>query len=110
MKELYLLLDEKHRKFIELLCANSIHREKQISECMKKAEMPKLLHFTRVVRELDISHVTTRKLVRKFEQLGLIVTTEIGRSKIILPTTKLWKIWEEVKEVKEEEVVEGEVE
>jgi len=109
VKELYLLLDEKHRKFIELLCSNS-DKEKRVDKCLKHSEMPNLLHLHRVSKELDISPVTTRKLVRRFERLGLIVTTEIGRSKIILPTTKLWKIWEEVKEVREAEVMESEVE
>ena len=109
MKELYLLLDEKHRKFIELLCSNS-GKEKRVDKCLKHSEMPNLLHLHKVSKELGISLVTVRKIVQKFERLGLVVTTEIGRSKVILPTTKLWKVWEEVKEVKEEEVIESEVE
>ena len=110
MRELFLLLDEKHRKFIELLCgANGIHGEKQISECLKQSEMPKLIHLTRVVRELDISHVTASNLVRKFERVGLVTTKGIGRVKLIFPTPRMMEIWEVVRD-ESEEAMKSEVE
>jgi len=77
MKELLALLPETKRKLLLFLCE---HRNED--------KLRTLLHIS---QEARIAYVTTKKVLREFESLGLVKIYVVGRgrARVVVPTEKL---------------------
>jgi len=77
MKELLALLPETRRKLLLFLCE---HRNED--------KLRTLLHIS---QEAQLAYVTTKKVLREFESLGLVKIYVVGRgrARVVVPTEKL---------------------
>ncbi|RLF09258.1 MAG: hypothetical protein DRJ98_08400 [Thermoprotei archaeon] len=80
MKELATLLPESKRKLLLYLCEH-------------KDEF-RLRTIRRISQEAHLAYITTKKVLREFEALGLVRVYVVGRAKVIVPTEKLKKMCE----------------
>ena len=82
MKELLALLPETRRKLLLFLCE---HRNED--------KLRTLLHIS---QEAQLAYITTKKVLREFESLGLVKIYVVGRgrARVVVPTEKLKELCE----------------
>jgi len=80
MKELLALLPETRRKLLLFLCE---HRNED--------KLRTLLHIS---QEAQLAYITTKKVLREFESLGLVKIYVVGRgrARVVVPTEKLKEV------------------
>jgi len=98
IKELYNLLDYNKRRLIEMIAENIGNSETLDQAINPRVAMTSLIHLTKITRELEISAPTASRMVKEFQQAGLLTVHEVGRAKIIMPTPKMKEICEALKE------------
>jgi len=82
MKELLALIPETKRKLLLFLCE---HRNED--------KLRTLLHIS---QEAQLAYITTKKVLREFESLGLVKIYVVGRgrARVVVPTEKMKDICE----------------
>ena len=80
MKELLALIPETRRKLLLFLCE---HRNED--------KLRTLLHIS---QEAQLAYITTKKVLREFESLGLVKIYVVGRgrARVVVPTDKLKEV------------------
>ena len=80
MKELVALIPETRRKLLLYLCEHC-HEDR-------------LRTILRISQEAHLAYITTKKVLREFESLGLVKVYDVGRARVVVPTEKLKDICE----------------
>ena len=84
MRELLALIPETRRRLLLFLCE---HRHED--------RLRTLLHIS---QEAQLAYVTTKKVLREFESLGLVKIYVVGRgrARVVVPTEKLKEVCNDI--------------
>ena len=84
MKELVALIPETRRKLLLYLCGHC-HEDR-------------LRTILRISQEAHLAYITTKKVLREFESLGLVKVYDVGRARVVVPTEKLKTLCDALKD------------
>jgi len=99
VKALFALLDERRQAIIRLICEH-IRESKKCRDLTnpRKIGETTFLYLTGICKRTGMSHITVSKIVQEFQEAGLVEIYEIGRAKILMPTSVMLEICEALKE------------